>query len=228
MRQIDIRKYTWLIYPVVVVLGILASSVFLLAPSFWQNLFSTAAAVQQATTTANNLQTKLRTLAAVNVPTETDNLTYLLSILPSSKQIPILISQLQSAAADTGTVLESYRFDAGDISATQSAKPVGDDLILSVTYIVSDISTLKNLLANLAGRTPLLAVHEVHFLTGKVDLKIDALWSPLAKLAAAGPNEPLPNAGNDVLRIKQQFAANAAVVNNASGSGNQTVSTNPF
>lgn len=228
MKKLDLRKFAWVIYPVVVTMSILASSTLLFSPGFWQNLFSTASVVQQATATANNLQSKLHALEAVNVPIETENLTYLLSILPATKQIPVLMSQLQSAAVDTGAILESYRFDAGDISSTESANASSDNLVLNVTYTVADLPALRTLLGNLANRTPLLAIHEVHYLGGRVNLKIDALWSPLAKLSASSADQPLPNVSNDMLRIKQQFANNVAVVGQASQAASESVSTNPF
>lgn len=228
MKNLNIHKFTWLIYPIIVAFGILASSSLLLSPIFWQNLFRTADQIQKDTSIANNLQSKLRTLEAVNVPLETENFTYLLSILPASKQVPILILQLQNAAVATGTILESYRFDPGEISATPAAKQSEDNVLLSVTYLVSDMATLKKLLVNLTSRIPLLLVRDVHFQLGKVELKIDALWSPLVKLPASVSNQPLPTVTNDILRIKQQFASSLGVVTIASAEGSQSISPNPF
>jgi len=229
--QIDLHKYAWLVYPGLVAFGILASSTLLLSPGFWQNLFSTAAAVQEQSAIANNLQIKLRTLESVNISAENDNLNFLLSILPASKQIPTLLSQLQSAAVDTGSILESFRFDAGDISATDAAKATdSDDLTLKAAYIVADMGALKNLISNLENRTPMLSVKEVHYTSGRVDLIIDALWSPLAKFSSGAASDPLVSVGSDMSRIRQQFATiiAVAVVKDASSAADQSVSANPF
>lgn len=230
MLQIDLHKYTWAIYPGVVVVGILASSTLLLSPNFWQNLFNTAAAVQEQSTSANSLQAKLRALESVNIANENDNLSFLLSILPASKQIPVLLSQLQSAAVDTGTILEGYRFEAGDISATESAgiTTPSDNLSLSAAYTVADISALRNLINNFENRTPLLAVKEVHYESGRANFKIDALWSPLTKLTASDNAEPLVSVGSGMARIRGQFASIIAVVKDASSAADQSVSANPF
>lgn len=225
----SIYKYSWLVYPSVVAMVILFSSMVLLSPAFWQDLFNTASKVEAANTQANNLKTKLKLLEKTDINAETENLGYLLSILPSSKQIPVLTSQLQSAAIVSQTFLETYRFDAGDISTTLSGNLANDNLSLSVTYSVLDVASLRNLLDKLQISVPLLAIREVNFSNGKADLKIDALWSPLVKLSTTAIDQPLPNPSSDVLRIRQSFANSLPIFTDASASAvNTSISTNPF
>lgn len=198
------KAWSWMAYPLVVVIVILISTNVLFGNiGLWDKLSARQAQLKQQTEMATQLRTKLSKLQSANLSVEHQNLNYLISVLPSNKNLAVLLSQIGQAASASGAIFEGFRGNVGEVAASQSAKS-SDSLELEVTLQVTDISQLQHTLAALETSLPLVKVSQVRLSLGRANLTVEAVWNYLAKLPN-GTQYDVPDIASSLTAVRDQL-----------------------
>lgn len=178
------KKWQWLSYPVGAFLGIWVSALVI----FGSGGLSSKLAVRQTQLKEQDrqaalLRTKLAILQKADLKTETDNLSYLLQLMPATKNLPALLAEVQLAASSSGAILEEFKGKVGEVTASESARP-DDTLLLQITLRVDNLDQLQRMFAQLESSLPLAKVGQISLASGRAEVTVEGLWKPLAKLPA--------------------------------------------
>lgn len=217
-----------LIYPLAVVLVIAVSANILFGKlGLWSTLSTRQAQVNQAADTAAKLRTKLAQLQAVDLATQHQNLDYLLQVLPSNKNLPVLLAQIQQAASASGAIFEGFRGKVGEVAASESATPATDKLELEVTLQVGDINQLQQTLSSLETGLPLVKVTQIKLASGRAILLVQGLWAGLARLPA-GAQYAVADTAADISKLRDQLKAYTSLPLAEAVTDTSGVNPNPF
>jgi len=194
------KAWSWISYPAVVVVVILASMTMLFGNlGLWDKFTARQSQLQKNVEIEAQLRTKLAKLQAADLVTERQNLDYLIQVLPANKNISVLLAQIGQAASASGAIFEGFRGQIGEISATSS-----DALELEVTLQITDMYQLQQTLAILETSLPLVEVNQVKMAMGKAILTVEGAWSLLAKLPSGAQYE-VPDISNSLTQIRSQL-----------------------
>lgn len=172
----------------------------------------------------DRLSKKLSFLKAVDVNSWSNDWSYLLSVVPASKQIQLLLGEISQGASASGVEMISYKGSVNDVTATESAK----ELALDVTFSVNDIKALLLLLQQLENRLPLISISKITYVQSKANISILGIWSPIPKLAS-NPNVELLDSRQTVADLRKRLTGFVEVVSrNIDLQGTNSATENPF
>lgn len=198
------KDWSWVAYPLVVVVVILASTNILFGNlGLWGKLSARQTQLQKQVEMATQLRTKLSKLQSANLAVEHQNLDYLISVLPSNKNLAALLAQISQAASASGAIFEGFRGNIGEVAASQSAAS-SDTLELEVTLKVTDIHQLQQTLAMLETSLPLIKVSQVKLTLGRANLIVEGVWNFLAKLPF-GAQYAVPDVSVSLAAVRNQL-----------------------
>ena len=222
------KAWMWLVYPLAVILVVAVSANILFGKlGLWSTLSARQDKVNQAADTATQLRTKLAKLQAVDLAAQHQNLDYLLQVLPSNKNLPVLLAQIQQAASASGAVFEGFRGKVGEVAASESATPTSDKLELEVTLQVGDINQLQQTLSTLETGLPLVKVTQIKLASGRAILLVQGLWAGLAGLPA-GAQYAVADTTVDISNLRDQLKAYTSLPPAEAVIDTSGVNPNPF
>lgn len=222
------KAWTWLIYPLAVVLVVAVSADILFGNlGLWNKLSARQAQIQQNAEISAKLRAKLAKLQSVNLATEHQNLDYLLAVLPPSKNLPVLLSQIQQAASVSGAIFEGFRGKVGEVAASASATSASDKLELEVTLQVGDINQLQQTLAALETGLPLVKITQIKLAAGRAILTVLGLWSGLTALPA-GAQYAVADTTAGISKLRDQLTGYTSLPPAEAVIDTSGVNPNPF
>lgn len=171
------KRFLWLTYPLVVVILIIFSMNFFVSGNLWAGLTHKKAKVDVNQIQITKLAKKLTMLNRVKLSKVNDEHNYLQTLVPTSKQVPMLLTEIYQSASAAGVLVESYKGSVKEVTATAS----GEKMSLDVTFIVGDANNLYKLLGQLEHRIPLIDIGKVSFSDSKAVITITGLWYPIPK-----------------------------------------------
>ena len=222
------ERWKWVAYPVGVGVVIWVSLGWLVGSSdAWQSLTVRQDEVREQQEKVARLKEKLAVMTQVNLGQEKANLGIMVEAIPAVKQVPGLLAELAAAGNAAGAAMAGVRGTAGDVGATESAVAVNSqELVLTASFVVTDIQQVGKLLTDMEKRLPLLRVRRVQFSKGKIDVEVEGVWSPLGKLVGE-VDQPLPETKGLAESVKRKLAGFVSLpVVAATSSG--SVRENPF
>lgn len=173
------KRFLWLGYPLIVMIVIIFSINFFASGNLWAGLTHKKAKVDANRAQITKLTKKLTMLKSVNLSKVSDENNYLQTLIPTSKQVPMLLTEIYQSASAAGVLVESYRGSVRDVTASAS----GEKMSLDVTFLVGDADNLYKLLKQLEHRIPLIDIGKVSFSEGKAVISVTGLWYPESKFA---------------------------------------------
>ncbi|MDO8487786.1 MAG: type 4a pilus biogenesis protein PilO [bacterium] len=206
-----IKKWHWLLYPLGVGVVVLTSINILFGSSgLWEKISGSRERLAKQEAQTAKLRAKLTVLQGANRQVESDNLTYLLSVLPARKNLPTLLAEVEQASSVSGAIFEGFKGRVSEVaaseSATASAGIASDALQLEVTLVVVDLSQLRAALASLENSLPLVKINKIEFAAGKAILLVEGLWHTLAKLPA-GPDYPVVDSSASLAQLRAALSS---------------------
>ncbi len=204
--KFDINRYTWLGYPLFVLMFVITcTNVLLASQEQVQDVFSKRSQIQSVEKQVGQLKDKLETLRAIDRQALALDLDLLTTAVPASRQVWSMISAIRHAASGSLMILDSYRSSVGDVrEATFSARLAKNDtraLDIMASFEVNDLTSLATLSEQLNNLLPLLRVSSVKFSSNKADLVIEGAWSP-RKGVVNDAKKPLPDYSQMLERAK--------------------------
>lgn len=169
------KRFLWLTYPVIVIILIIFSLNFFVSGNLWAGLTNKKAKVEANRIQITKLTKKLTMLKNVNLSKVNDENNYLKTLVPTSKQVPMLLTEIYQSATAAGVLVESYKGSVLEVTATAS----GEKMSLDVTFIVGDVDKLHALLEQLEHRIPLIDITKVSFTLDKTVITVSGLWYPV-------------------------------------------------
>lgn len=204
--KFDINRYTWLGYPLFVLMFIIScTNVLLASQEQVQAVFSKRSQIQSVENQVEQLKGKLEALREIDGQALSSDLDLLTTAVPASRQVWSMISAIRHAATSSLVVLDSYRSSVGDVrEATFSARLMKKDsgaLDITASFEVDDLTSLAALSEQLNNLLPLLRVSSVKYSSNKADLVIEGAWIP-RKGATNDVKKPLPDYFQNLERAK--------------------------
>lgn len=178
------KKITWLIYPLTVLLVIFLSSIFLWGSGkIIQDILAKGSQVAEVSKLKSELENKLNVLKSTNTEDTLNSLRELLQIVPAEKQAWVLIREVrQSIEPITGATLTGYRTSD---SALESS------LSLTMTITTPDFRSFLEIIKNIEKKKPLVEFNKIEYQDGLVSLGVRGVWEPLLS-ASFSAKQPLP------------------------------------
>jgi len=210
--RIRINNYTWVLYPVLVAVFIIMGANFILNSGKDTLLKFTErkSEIEEFNLRANNLRSTLEILKGVDVPTTREQLGLMLKAVPASRQVWLLISELNQAAVKSGMSIDSYKGSIGDIQeATKSADAVATPeaeltepsaMILKVVFENEDFSQLAFGLGELERLIPLVKIVRIDYGINSAEITVEGAWSAW-EASSNNPELVLPDYRSDVLKV---------------------------
>lgn len=186
----EIKKWSWLVFPGVVVITVLVSSRWLVVgpDQIWRKLWLTGREVQTAEVEAAKLKSKLDKLKRVDMAGQKEILAKLEAAVPRRGQVEILIGEITQAAAESQVAVENYT--AGN-DETQ--------LVLKVT-LGTDAGGLVNWVRNMENRVPIVKVMSINYREGRAEVAVGQVWKETV-ISQAKAEDELPEADEKVKNI---------------------------
>ncbi|MEK9200751.1 MAG: hypothetical protein AAB909_02120 [Patescibacteria group bacterium] len=194
--KFDINRYTWLGYPLFVIMFVVTcTNVLLSSQEQVREVFSKKSQVESVEEQVEKLEDKLEALRALDQQALTQDLDLMTAAVPAARQVWSMISGIRQAASESSVILDSYRVSVGDVreatSAARTAKKDDHGLDIRSSFEVNDLTSLATLSEQLNGLLPLLRVVSIKFASNKADLVIEGAWNP-RKGVLNDVREPLP------------------------------------
>lgn len=187
-----LRKWVWLWYPLTVFIVILITFQFIVGGSgqAWVQLVHKQRNLVTDKEKLTAAQTKLAALRQLNQLTLAEDVRWTDQVMPSRKQIAVLVNQLRYAGSQSGSVLLSYQSVVGDIASNSAS--ITNDLILHAEFLVPGVSEAQALLKMLEMTVPLLKVVQLGIADNQLSVDVMSAWQPLA-VTLPEVTTPLPN-----------------------------------
>ncbi|KKS32533.1 MAG: hypothetical protein UU93_C0006G0012 [Candidatus Amesbacteria bacterium GW2011_GWA2_42_12] len=171
------KRFLWLAYPLIVLVLIIFSINFFASGRLWAGLTRQKSKVDANRIQITKLTKKLALLKNVDLSKVNNENNYLQTLVPTSKQVPMLLTEIYQSATAAGVLVESYKGSVRDVTASAS----GEKMSLDVTFLVGDANNLYKLLQQLERRIPLLDITKVSFTLDKAVVTVSGLWYPVLK-----------------------------------------------
>ncbi len=216
MKNSALKQYVWIIYPICVLMLIFFT---LSSRQTFDNLLQTQQNNSQGQKTLAELNNKLSILKQVNTTQTTQDLGWLLQVMPSQKQFDVLINQLRQTGNLNGASLVGYK---------SGASTKTDEFNLSAEFLVPDFGSVQKLLVGLEKSLPLMSITSISLNSNKLVVDVKSAQSPILAVTRK-IEEPLPDYTTSVTNLKTILATYGTVafpeVAPSSASG---VVTDPF
>lgn len=209
-----IKRYQLLGWPLVSIVISLLLLVFIIIPQLL-GIKSTQDSIAQLNTRVGNLNAKANSLNSVDTKSYQDNLNVALIVLPTDKDIPSAIGQIQTLLANNNLQLNGMSFAHSD--TPPSAALQNYQIKIDVT---SDQNSLKNLVNSLKGAPQIMQVTTLDItgdqrtssLDSTLTLEIFYQGLPTALGDLEQPVSPLTQADTSLLADLQKRTQGAAQV----------------
>lgn len=182
-----VKKWSWLVFPILVTITVLFSSRWLVAgpDQIWRKLRLTGREVKTAEVEVVKLKNKLDVLNGVDMARQKEILAKLETAVPRREQVEVLIGEVLQAAFESGAAVESYR-------AAGSG--------LGVTLQAGDPGLLKSWVDNMERRLPLVKIVNINYVEGRAEVTVEQVWKETV-ISGAGPADELPETGEQAKNI---------------------------
>lgn len=192
----EIKKWSWLAFPLLVGIMIVASFGRLVAgpDQIWRKLWLNEGKVKTAEVEVAKLKSKLDKLNRVNVAEQQKILTELGKAVPSQMQPMLLIGEMNRAASDSGVVIEKYGIND---SKTQQ--------LLEVSILAGETGKLVLWVNDMERWLPLVKIVSISYTEGRAEVMVEQMWKELVATGAK-PGDELPDTGEKVKTIMDQIA----------------------
>jgi hypothetical protein len=185
----------------------------------FDNLLQTQQKNSQAQKTLAVLNNKLSTLNQVNTTQTTQDLGWLLQVMPSKKQFDVLINQLRQIGNTNGASLVSYKSGA----STKS-----EEFNLVAEFLVPDFGSMQRLLTGLENSLPLASITSVSLDSTKLVIEVKSAHSPILTVSRK-IDEPLPDYVTNLTNLKASLSTyNTVAFPEVQPSSASAVVTDPF
>lgn len=186
----EIKKWSWLVFPVLVGVTVVFSFQWLVAgpDQIWRKLWLTGREVQTAEAEAAKLKNKLDKLKRVDMAGQKEILAKLEAAVPRRGQVEILIGEITQAAAESGVAVENYTAGNDEIQ-----------LVLKVT-LGTDAGGLVNWVRNMENRVPIVKVMSINYREGRAEAAVRQVWKETV-ISQAKAEDELPEADEKVKNI---------------------------
>lgn len=181
----QLAKYKWVVYPAIAGMLVVGSLLYVSSGSvdLWERLRQKNSKVEDEAKALEELSLKLEKLRTIDASRQSENLGWLLGVVPEGKQVWVVVNELQAAAGEAGTVLDSWSSNVGEISvadASASARAaVGDPQTLSGFFAVKDVRMALDVVRSIERRMPLLSLSKATYSEGQLTVVVEGVWSPL-------------------------------------------------
>jgi hypothetical protein len=227
------KKWIWTLYPVLVAIFIVFSLNYGLNDADkWQKFFSQRNLADEQEQKAARLQTRLKTLQGFDLNQGNADLSDLILTFPAARRVWALISEVNSAASDSGVIVEKYSAVVGDVKEASGAATAAKSELpmkLSVDLTLDTMGQLWTVLDRLENSLPLVKIDSVEYLSTKATLVVEGAWGSWSRVASDITN-PLPEYASALTDVKKRtngFKAFTQIVDlNMAGTGSGVI--NPF
>lgn len=218
--------YSWLAYPIGVLLLILFSLNFFFGKQsqFLSQLAEKRQKNSETRQTLAKLNSKLTTLKQVNTVQMNDDLGWMDQVYPGKQPFEAVVNELRFAALTANSTLTSYKSSAN----------TDETVNYSVNFEVPDFVSAQKIIASMQSTLPLLAVNKITYSGSSLTADIISGWSPVSPVSVK-IDEPLPEAAANIPQLRAKLATYQApvveqVTNNVPEVTNGTFvpSTDPF
>jgi hypothetical protein len=173
MNQLSqlIREFKWVAYPVAVLLFVLLTIKFLVGKP---GEILTQKSITESAQIVSQLKSKLDFLNSLDQSKTLEDLGWLGGVVPTDKEIGIIISQLRYTSGLANSQLLAYSTKLGDVASTGSG-----EFVISANFAVPDMPSLVQLISSLNSSLPLVSISTVRFAAGSASFEINGAWFPL-------------------------------------------------
>ncbi len=182
----EIKKWSWLVWPGVVAATALFSFRWLAAgpDQIWRKLWLTGREVKTAEVEVIKLKDKLDKLKGVDVTGQKKILEKLEAAVPGRGQVEVLIGEVMQAASESGVAVQSYEAGSG----------------LKVTLQTGNLGLLAAWVDNMERRLPLVKIVNISYMEGQAEVAVEQVWKETVASGARVTDE-LPEAGEKVQEV---------------------------
>lgn len=190
----EIRRWSWLMFPLLVGVTIVVSYSWLVAGpnQIWQKLWVDQEKVKAEEAEVAKLRSKLDILSRVNVESQREILDRLEKVVPSRMQTMLLVGEMSVAASESGVVMESYKTGNGGPQQ------------LGVTLQTGDAGKLIEWINNMEKWIPLVKIFRIDYGGGKAEVVVEQAWKEL-EVSGARPGDELPEISGKVEKVMREM-----------------------
>ena len=192
----EMKKWSWAAFPVLVVTIVLFSSQWLIVGpnQIWQKLWLTGREVKTAEVEVAKLKDKLDKLNGLDVAGQKEILERLEGAVPSQKRMELLIWEVSQAASESSVAVERYGVGSGE---TQQ--------LLEVTLRTADAGRLVNWVNNMERRLPLVKIVSINYKEGRADVTVEQVWKETIVSRAEAADE-LPDIREKIRDVLEKLS----------------------
>ncbi len=183
------RKYSVLVWPILVIIVSLIVIVTIIIPQLQSYLTQRNKLLTQ-TSQLNNFVVKAKDLEQIDEATYINNLKAALSALPTGKDVPQALIQLQTLINQTGMILEGIKFSSLTVNALATT-PTGKNSFELVVSVSGTADSLKRLLNDIPKQQRKFNVNQVSMQTlskgggVEADVAIEVFYQPAVTTTAS-------------------------------------------
>ncbi len=218
--SMEIKKWSWLAFPALVVVMIMFSFGRLVAGSdqIWRKLWLNEEKVKAAEIEVAKLKNKLERLKQVDVVGQQKLLAQLGKAVPSQMQPMLLIGEMNQAASESGVVIEKYSIDNGEKQQE-----------LKISIATGDAGKLTAWVNDMEGWLPFVKIVSISYKDGRAEVVVEQEWKELA-VTGAKPGDELPDTGEKMKTVTDKMAGYRELTAGATGlpADDGAVNPNPF
>lgn len=214
----EIRRWSWLMFPLFVGVVILISYGWLVAGpnQIWQKLWVDQEKVKAAEIEVARLKSKLDALSRVNVADQREILAALEKATPSQMRPMLLIGEMTVAASESGVVIEKYK-TGGDRSQQ-----------LEVSLQTGDAGKLIEWINHMEKWIPLVSIVRMSYTGGQAEVTVEQMWKGFVA-SGARPEDELPEMGERTKAVMSKISGYRELTTEAIVPADDgTTNPNPF
>lgn len=217
--SVEIKKWSWLVFPVLVVIMIIFSFGRLVSgpDQIWRKLRLNEGKVKAAEMEVAKLKNKLNKLKQVDVAGQQKLLAQLGKAVPSQMQPMLLVGEMNQAASESGVVIEKYSIDNGEKQ---------QDLKISIA--TGDAGKLIAWVDGMERWLPLVKIVSISYKDGRAEVVVGQEWKELV-VTGAKPGDELPETAEKIKIVMEQMAGYRELTAGVSlPADDGSVNPNPF
>lgn len=210
------KKYIWLIYPVVVFFLIIFGINELQGEGSTQ--ISKLLQKQGQTVTEEQklkiLTDKMQVLTAIDSGAENEKLTFAVRAVPAAKQVWVMMGEVENAASQAGVAIKKYSGSVGNVNEATAAAVVSpapkaralvieEPINMDVEMDVPEYAQLQKVVAVLEKSLPLVKINKIVYEKKTAKINITGAWAPWSKVSLEALTPlPLPDEKFNDLKTK--------------------------
>jgi hypothetical protein len=199
LKAIKLKDWWWVGYPVLVA-GFMVCSINLMVNNsqMISDFSGKQKQAQEAQAQVERLKDKLKSLEEIDRPKETERLTKILTAMPTSRKVWILVSEVNQTASMAGAIVKEYRGVVGEMkeasesAVTETSPEAESAMSLKVQYDYGPFEMMYRVLAELERQQPLVKVSKVSFKETGSEVVLEGAWGPWSRLTK-DVESPLPS-----------------------------------